>query len=178
MEVSGKILQPFVPVNNTYKKKYASIPEEINYNNFGAKSPIQGGLGARYEPAGDATPSKIRYTETFLKGEPGPYNPEKHIEQPMYKDYNEYISKAYIPRKDLSKHIGLNSQDIQGASPTKLQEIRGLKRSDFFPNDKDINDYYNKETHGGNVSPKGYFKNTTMRNQKPEDHRYIRRHYP
>ena len=79
--MGGRILQPFVPVNNTYKKKYASIPEEINYNNFGARIPIEGGLGARYEPAGDSTtPNKIRYTETFLKGEPGPYNPEKHME--------------------------------------------------------------------------------------------------
>ena len=100
----------------------------------------------------------------------------------MYKDYNEYVSKAYVPRKDLSKHIGLNTKDIIGASPANLKEIRGLKRSDFFPHDKDINDYYNKETHGGNVSPKGYFnskfKDQTIRNQKPEDHRYIRRHYP
>jgi len=45
-----------------------------------------------------------------------------------------------------------------------------------------MNDYYNKESHGGNISPKGHFKykhlEATMRRGEPGEHRYIRRHYP
>ena len=45
-----------------------------------------------------------------------------------------------------------------------------------------MNDYYNKESHGGNVSPKGHFRGKhldyTMRKGEPGERRYLRRHYP
>ena len=41
----GKL--PFVPVNNSYKKVYPGLHEEINHENFGAIKPIKGGLGTR-----------------------------------------------------------------------------------------------------------------------------------
>ena len=45
-----------------------------------------------------------------------------------------------------------------------------------------MNDYYNKESHGGNVSPKGHFKHDHIdfftSDFKPSEHRYLRRHYP
>jgi hypothetical protein len=71
--------------------------------------------------------------------------------------YQDYVEKSKQPRKDGSKHIGLDSRDIPGASPKDLKKIRGLKRLNFFPHEKSMNDYYNKETHGGNISWKGYF---------------------
>jgi hypothetical protein len=38
---------PFVPVNNSYKKVYPNIPEEISHENFGVINPVNGGLGSR-----------------------------------------------------------------------------------------------------------------------------------
>jgi len=51
----------------------------------------------------------------------------------------------------------LDAKDIPGTSPKDLGAIRGVKRRNFFPQDRIMNDYYNKESHGGNVSPKGHF---------------------
>lgn len=48
------------------------------------------------------------------------------------------------------KHIGLDAKDIDGTSPKNINETRGVKRLNFFPMDEHINDYYNKESHGGN----------------------------
>jgi hypothetical protein len=55
----------------------------------------------------------------------------------------------YVPRKDTSKHIGLDIKDIPGASPKDLKKFKGIRRRDFFPQDKVMNDFYNKESHGG-----------------------------
>jgi len=40
-------LHPFIPINNTYKRHYAPIPEDLTYIHFGADNPVFGGLGAR-----------------------------------------------------------------------------------------------------------------------------------
>jgi hypothetical protein len=77
--------------------------------------------------------------------------------------------------------MALDIKDIPGASPTDLKKIRGLKRSNFFPNMKNMNDYYNKETHGGNISEKAYFNNNTLEHKlkieserlEKTSHRYI-----
>ena len=37
----------FVPLNNTYKKVFANLPEEITHENFGVLKNIKGGLGTR-----------------------------------------------------------------------------------------------------------------------------------
>ena len=67
-----------------------------------------------------------------------------------------------MPKKDGSKHIGLDKQDIPGANPTSIMNGRGLKRKDFFPLDRALNAYYNRETHGGNVSDKGHLRSDNM----------------
>lgn len=56
------------------------------------------------------------------------------------------------------KHSKFDIQDIKGTSPKNLKEIKGLKRLNFFPNEPSMNEFYNKETHGGNINPVGYFK--------------------
>ena len=40
--------------------------------------------------------------------------------------------------------MGLESRDIEGASPRDLKTIKGLKRSDFFPHIPEVNDFYDK----------------------------------
>lgn len=75
------------------------------------------------------------------------------------------MEKSYIPKKDTDKHISLNVKDIPGAQPKNLKVIRGLKRLDFFPHEQHMNQYYNRETHGGNISAKGYFQNQTAEHQ-------------
>ena len=65
-----------------------------------------------------------------------------------YQDYKEYTENQYIPRKDHRKHIGLDISDIPGASPVNLKIIKGVKRSGYFPDNKVLNDYYNKESSG------------------------------
>jgi hypothetical protein len=37
----------FVPLNNTYKKVFAQLPEEITHENFGVLRSVNGGLGTR-----------------------------------------------------------------------------------------------------------------------------------
>jgi hypothetical protein len=39
-----------------------------------------------------------------------------------------------------------------------LKAIKGLKRLNFFPHEPSMNEFYNKETHGGNINPVGHFK--------------------
>ena len=73
------------------------------------------------------------------------------------------MKKAYKPKKDTRKYIGLDTKDIPGASPKDLKKIGGLKRLNFFPHEQTTNNYYNKEAHGGNVSAKGYFPSNDTR---------------
>lgn len=83
-----------------------------------------------------------------------------------------------MPKKDGSKHIGLDKQDIPGANPKSVYNRgRGLKRKDFFPMDRALNDYYNKETHGGNVSDKGHLRNDNMEYSIKPSH-YPKKHVP
>jgi hypothetical protein len=42
---SNKVM--FLPLNNSYKKVFANIPEEITHENFGVLKNIRGGLGTR-----------------------------------------------------------------------------------------------------------------------------------
>lgn len=54
-----------------------------------------------------------------------------------------------------------------------MKIIRGVKRQDYFPDNKVLNDYYNKESTGKKQSGEGY-----ERLNGPKLHHYNRRHYP
>ena len=74
------------------------------------------------------------------------------IAELQYKDYSNMVRMTDIPRKDTSKHIGLDVKDIQGAGPKNLKAIRGKRRQDFFPNNNVMNKYYNKEALHGSLT--------------------------
>ena len=42
----------------------------------------------------------------------------------------------------------MNTFDIQGAWPRKLNVMRGKKRLDFFKGNEEVNEYYNSKTVG------------------------------
>ena len=46
--------------------------------------------------------------------------------------------------------MGLDIADIPGAVPRDLSNIRGKRKQDFFVGNNVTNDYYNKESVGGN----------------------------
>ena len=97
----------------------------------------------------------------------------------MYKNYDDFLQKQYIPNKDKGKHIGLDTSDIKGSKPRNVRNPKGVKRVNFFPNDDYLNIYYNKESIGGNVSPKGHMQyDYTTKQQQPHDKVYTRRHFP
>lgn len=53
-----------------------------------------------------------------------------------------------VPTKDLSKHIGLDISDIKGAQPTSVKKTKGRKGHNFFPDQEEVNEYYNREIIG------------------------------
>ena len=66
-------------------------------------------------------------------------------------------SLGHVPKKSMERHIQLSIKDIPGASPKSLKNFKGVKRTDFFPNEPVTNLYYEREAHGGNTSMKGHF---------------------
>lgn len=42
----------------------------------------------------------------------------------------------------------LNTKDIEGASPKRIGMIKGKKRVDFFRENPELNNFYNKKTVG------------------------------
>ena len=46
--------------------------------------------------------------------------------------------------------MNLNTKDIDGASPKKITRFGGKKKIDFFKNNQDLNNYYNKIATGSN----------------------------
>jgi hypothetical protein len=58
--------------------------------------------------------------------------------------YNEFLSHQYNPNKHQRMHIGLDVSDLPEAQPNGLKRNKGKRTRDFFPQDRDLNNYYNR----------------------------------
>ena len=117
-----------MPVNNSYRKVFPSVAEEITNEHFGVN----------------------------------PQEPEQRVSRDrnaplMAIQTAKSVLSNYVPRKDHNRHIGLDASDIDGSSPKTVKLVGGLKRANFFPHEPVTNEYYNRESHGGNTSMKGHF---------------------
>ena len=109
------------------------------------------------------------------------YEPIKHASQPKYGEYKDYKQTLYTPKKNLSKHIGLDIKDIPGAQPKNYGNLKGKKILNFWPHDKAINDFYNKEATGINAKSGQYEVAVApylTRQIEPHRKHHVRRHYP
>ncbi|CDW72331.1 UNKNOWN [Stylonychia lemnae] len=80
--------------------------------------------------------------------------------------YQEYLEQQKQPNKDQNRYIA--PDDIEGAQPKKLNQVRGKKKANFF-DDKKLNQYYHDQKYqlvDNNLKQQapetqGYFGNTT-----------------